>query len=171
MKKIERNDLAMAAFTMAFQTQKLMNMLNKDKTPEWECGKAYEVTKLLMKRYKQDVAINKAEMTKELINVKLSESDDPSELFEELYCIKNVYETKTNVVADKVLIPFVLSAAPTTYHAIITSEITLDDLEDAMNDQWRLTPEGKKGGNDEDDKEGEVALFAFSGACFKRGET
>ena len=38
IKKIERNDLAMAAFTMAFQTQKLMNMLNKAKTPEWENG-------------------------------------------------------------------------------------------------------------------------------------
>jgi len=34
MKKIERNDLAMTAFTMAFQTQKLMNMSNKAKTPE-----------------------------------------------------------------------------------------------------------------------------------------
>gem|GEM_PF-6951265 len=178
IKKIERNDLAMAAFTMAFQTQKLMNMLNKAKTPEWENGKAHEVTKLLLKRYKQDDAINKAEMTKELINVKLAESDDPSELFEEMYRIKNMYETKTNVVADSVLIPFVLSAAPAKYHAIITSEmrdkeenLTLDDLEDAMNDQWRLTPEGKKGGHEEDDKEGEVALSAFSGTCFKCGKS
>ena len=123
IKKIERNDLAMAAFTMAFQTQKLMNMLNKAKAPEWENSKAHEVTKLLLKRYKQDDAINKAEMTKELINVKLAESDDPSELFEEMYRIKNMYETKTNVVADSVLIPFVLSAAPAKYHAIITSEM------------------------------------------------
>jgi len=87
-------------------------------------------------------------MTKELINVKLGESDDPSELFEEIYRMKNVYETKTNVVADSVLILFVLSAAPAKYHAIITSKmrdkeekLTLDDLEDAMNAQWRLTPE------------------------------
>jgi len=178
MKKIERNDLAMAAFTMAFQTQKLMNRLNKAKTPEWENGKAHEVTKLLLKRYKQDDAINKAEMTKKLINVKLGEIDDPSELFEEMYRIKNVHETKTNVVADSVLIPFVLSAAPAKYHAIITSEmrdkeekLTLDDLEDAMNDQWRLTLEGKKGGHEEDDKEGEVALSAFSGTCFKCGKS
>ena len=76
------------------------------------------------------------------------------------------------------LIPFVLSAAPAKYHAIITSEmrdkaekLTLDYRKDAMNDQWRLTPEGKKGGNDEDDKEGEVALSAFSGTCFKCGES
>ena len=48
----------MATFTIAFQTQKLMNMLNKAKTPEWENGKAYEVPKLLLKRYKQDDAIN-----------------------------------------------------------------------------------------------------------------
>jgi len=75
-------------------------------------------------------------------------------------------------------IPFVLSAAPEKYHAIITSEmrdkaerLTLDDLEDAMNDQWRLTPEGKKGDNDEDDKEGVVALSAFSGTCYKCGKS
>jgi len=98
----------MTAFTVAFQTQKLMNILNKAKTPEWENGKAYEITKLLLKRYKQDDAINKAEMTKELINVKLGESDDSSELFEEIYRIKNVYETKTNVVAESVLIPFLI---------------------------------------------------------------
>jgi len=123
MKKIERNDLAMAAYTMAFQKQKLMNMLNKAKTPKWENGTAYEVTKLLLKRYKQDDAIYEAEMTKELINVKLGESDDLSELFEEIYRIKNVYETKTNVVTDSVLIPFVLSATPAKYHAIITIEM------------------------------------------------
>ena len=92
MKKIERNDLVMAAFTMVFQTQKLMNMLNKAKTPEWENGKAHEVTKLLLKRYKQDDAINKAEMTKELINVKLGESDDPSDLFEEMYGVEGCQE-------------------------------------------------------------------------------
>ena len=177
MRKIERNALAMAAFTMAFQTQKMMNLLNKSKSQEWENGKAYEVTKLLMKRYKQDDAINKAEMMKELINVKLNNEDDPGELFEELYRIKNVYETKSNVVEDDDLIPYVLSAAPAKYHAIITSEmrdkgsnLTLDDLEEAMNDQWRLTPEGKKNNEDEDDKEGEMALSAFNGDCYKCGK-
>jgi len=52
-------------------------------------------------------------MKKEL---KLGESEDPSELFEEIYRIKNVYETKTNVVAESILIPFVLSAASTKYY-------------------------------------------------------
>jgi len=41
-------------------------------------------------------------MTKKLINVTLGESDDPSKLFEKIYRIKNVYETKTNVTADSV---------------------------------------------------------------------
>ena len=64
MKKIERYDLSMAAFTMAFQMQKMMNLFNKAKSQEWENGKANEVTKLLLKCYKQDYAINKAEMVK-----------------------------------------------------------------------------------------------------------
>ena len=172
-KKIQRNNMAMAAFTTAFKTQKMMNLLNKAKTVDWENGKASEVTKLLLKKYKQDDAINKAEMTKELINVKLDAKTDPGELFEDLYRIKNIYETETNVVEDSTLIPYVLSAVPEKYHAIITSEmrdkgnaLTLDDLEDAMNDQWRLTPEGKTDSHKEEE-EGEMALSAFNGICNK----
>ena len=172
-KKIHRNNMAMAAFTTAFKTQKMMNLLNKAKTVDWENGKASEVTKLLLKKYKQDDAINKAEMTKELINVKLDAKTDPGELFEDLYRIKNIYETETNVVEDSTLISYILSAVPEKYHAIITSEmrdkgnvLTLDDLEDAMNDQWRLTPEGKTDSHKEE-KEGERTLSAFNSICNK----
>ena len=79
------------------------------------------------------------------------------------------------MVEDNTLIPYVLSVAPEKHHAVITSEmrdkgnnLTSDDLEDAMNDQWRLTPEGKR--NNDDDKEGEVALSAFNGNCYKCGK-
>ena len=60
------------------------------------------------------------------------------------------------MVEDNTLIPYVLSAAPEKHHAVITSEmrdkgnnLTLDDLEEAMYDQWHLTPEGKKNNDDE----------------------
>ena len=93
MKKIERNSLAMHAFTLAFKTQKLMNIVNKAKTDEWPDGKASDVTKQLLKKYKQDDKINIVEMTAELFKVKLGEKKDPAELFEELYRSKNMYST------------------------------------------------------------------------------
>ena len=164
---MDRNSMAMHTFTLAFQTQKLMNVINKAKTDDWSSGKANEVTKLLLKKYKQDDAINVVEMTAELVKVKLDEKNDPAELFEQIYKIKNMYASPSNKVDDEKLIPYVLAGAPNKYHSIITNEVrtkgsalTLDDLEDVMNDQWRLTPEVKKSGKDEDN-EGELALSAF----------
>ena len=73
VKNIDWNTLAMHSFTLAFKTQRLMNMINKVKTDEWPGGRASDVTKLLLKRYKQDDAINIVEMTAELDKVKLSD--------------------------------------------------------------------------------------------------
>ena len=96
MKKIDRNSLAMHAFTLAFKTQKLMNIFNKAKTDEWPDGRASDVAKQLLKKYKQDDKINVVEMTAELVKVKLGEKKDPADMFEELYRIKNMYLTVSN---------------------------------------------------------------------------
>ena len=63
MKKIKRNSLAMHAFTLDFETQKLMNIINKEKTDEWPDEKASDVTKQLLKKNKQDNKINIVGMT------------------------------------------------------------------------------------------------------------
>ena len=171
VKKIDWNKLAMHLFTLAFKTQRLMGMINKVKTDEWPGGRASDVTKLLLKRYKQDDAINIIDMTAELGKVKLFDKGDPAVLFEELYMIKNMYTSALNKVKDEQLIPYVLAGSPSRYHSIITNKVrtkgnalTLDDLEDVMNDQWYLTPEGKRSSAN-DDAEGEVSLVAFNGNC------
>ena len=123
MKKIERNSLAMHAFTLAFKTHKLMNIVNKAKTDEWPDEKASDVTKQLLKKYKQDDKINIVKMTAELVKVKIGETKDPAELFEELYKIKNMYSTASNKVNDETLIPYMLAGAPNKYHGIITSKM------------------------------------------------
>jgi hypothetical protein len=67
----------------------------------------------------------------------------------------------------------VLTAAPKDYHAVLTAEqrtkahggdaLTLDDLENAMNDMWRQGT-GKHSKND-DDGGNELSLAAFEGQC------
>ena len=45
----------------------------------------------------------------------------------------------------------------------------MDDLEDVMNNQWRLISEGKKSST-ENHAEGEVSLAAFNGYCNNCGK-
>jgi hypothetical protein len=76
------------------------------------------------------------------------------------------------------LVDVVLTAAPKDYHAVLTAEqrrkahggdaLTLDDLENIMNDMLRKGA-GKHSKND-DEGGTELSLAYFEGHCFKCGK-
>jgi hypothetical protein len=49
---LERNILAIANLTMAFQTERLMNLMYKAESTDWPSGRAHIVIDLLFKKYR-----------------------------------------------------------------------------------------------------------------------
>ena len=99
----------------------------------------------------------------------MSHKEDPVTLFEQLSKIENQFSTAVNK-ADAIAI--VMDAAPDEYQAILNTEqrakgdeITLQDLAETMDQQWRSLYGQRKtklitGDNGNDT---EVALAAFGG--------
>ena len=106
-----------------------------------------------------------------LNQISMSRKEDPVTLFEQLSKIENQFSTTINK-ADAIAI--VMDAAPDEYQAILNTEqrakgdeITLQDLAETMDQQWRSLYGQQKTktitGNDGNDTE--VALAAFAGKC------
>lgn len=145
----KRNFSAMYNFTLAFTTESLMGLLFKAQTTEWPNGKAHLVVKELFKKFRPRDTISRVELRTQLNNVSMEKNDDPATLFEQISKIQNRFKKDSqgnDITLDKEdLISIVLAAAPEEYQSILTIEqrvkgvnITLDDLESAMVQQYRM---------------------------------
>ncbi len=74
----ERNSLAMANLTMAFETDNLFGMIYKTMSTDWPGGLAHEVVVLLFNKYSPDDRISRVELRKMLNGVSIKEAEDPS---------------------------------------------------------------------------------------------
>lgn len=144
---VKANSIAMYSFTMAFQTEGLLGMIYKSRSADWPGGLAYKVVQLLFKKFAPDDIMSNIELENRLKQVKfMHRKEDPSELFERIKTIENQYEhTKVTIDNDRVL-ALVMDRAPVEYKAVLLAEqrragaaLTLDDLETAMHDYWRIT--------------------------------
>jgi hypothetical protein len=97
--------------------------------------------------------------------------DDPAVLFEQLAEIEVAYAGTTIKSTEKDCIGVVFSATAEKYHSVLAWEqrtkgacLTMDYLEDAMNQLWRQGggSQKKHTGNDG----GEMVLSAFGGTCY-----
>ena len=166
---LERNMLAIASLTMAFQTEGLINLMLKAETTDWPSGRAHLVVDALFMKYRPVDTISRVEMRTRLNNVSMKNNQDPKVLFDQLASIENAYNTTTRQIDQDDLIAVVLEKAPKDYKSILTAEqrkqgvnLTLLDLESAMNDLFRTLHPNTAPSND--DKE--VALVAaFQGKC------
>jgi hypothetical protein len=62
MMKSQKNNIAMASFSMAFTTDKAKNIVYAASTEGWQEGEAYLVVKNLMKKYRPLDTVSKIEM-------------------------------------------------------------------------------------------------------------
>jgi hypothetical protein len=69
--------VAMASFTMAFTTDKAMNMVFAAVTEGWKEGEAYLVVKELMKKYRPLDTVSKIEMRQQFIKNKNEKRNGP----------------------------------------------------------------------------------------------
>jgi hypothetical protein len=152
----KRNALAMYNFTLAFQTEGLMSLIHKAATRTWPGGKAHVVVASLMKEFMPDDVMTHVELRSALWGVKLKgKREDPSRLFEQLSTITNKYQHTTAAIVDNELLAVIMDKAPAEYKRVITSEqrskgtnLSLDDLEEAIHQHWQLT--GGKGDQSHD---------------------
>jgi hypothetical protein len=165
---LERNMMAIASLTMAFQTEGLMNVIYKAESDDWPSGKAHIVVELLFKKYKPVDTISRVEMRQRLNQVSMKNNQDPKVLFDQLASIENAYNTANRQIDQDDLIAVVLDKAPRDYKAVLTSEqrskgiaLTLADLESAMNDLYRTLHPQQASTKDNN----EFSLAAFSGMC------
>ena len=78
---IEMNDLAMATFTMTFETGKLMEYIEEAKTTEYPNGRAELVAEGLLKKYRPIDRIAGVKVEKELMKLKMKKDEDPDIYF------------------------------------------------------------------------------------------
>jgi hypothetical protein len=167
----KENTKAVAYYTLAFKSVRLRAMINTAKTDEWPGGEAWMINATLIKKYRPDDIIAAAEARRRINDVSMKNNDDPAILFEQLAEIEVDYAGKTITITEQDCIGVVFATAAEKYHSILTSEqrtngadLTMDDLEDAMN-QLRRQGGGsqrKHTGN----YGGEMVLAAFGGACY-----
>jgi hypothetical protein len=140
----KENTKAVAYYTLAFKSARLRAMINKAKTDEWPGGEAWMINAALVKKYIPDDIIAAAEARRRLNVVSMNKHDDPGILFEQLGEIEAAYAGTTIIITEQDCIVFVFATAAEKYYSVLTSEqrtngagLTMDDLEDAMNQLWR----------------------------------
>jgi hypothetical protein len=171
---IRKNEVTMASFSMAFTTDKAMNMVFAASTVGWQEGEAYLVVRERMKKYRPLDTVLKIEMRQELTRIKMRKGMDPSLLFEQLTLIQNQYLGPGKRLDKEELIAIVLDVATEEYCAILTVErkirsdsLTVEDLESVMTEEFRQNARyyGRTSA-----KEGEMLLFQNLGACYNCGK-
>jgi hypothetical protein len=125
----------------------------------------------LIKKYRPDDIIAAAEARRRLNDVSMKKYDDPAIFFEQLAEIEVAYAGTTIKITEQDCIRVVFATAAEKYHSVLTPEqrtkgadLTMDDLEDAINQLWRQGggSQKKHTGNDG----GEMVLSAFGGNCY-----
>ena len=164
---LERNLLAIASLSLAFQSEGQMNMIQKAESKDWPSGKAHIVVDNLFRKYRPVDTISRVEMRVRLNQVSMKPNQDPKVLFDQLASIQNAYNDATRDIDPDDLIAVVLEKAPKEYKSILTTEqrnkgtnLTLENLEEAMHDLYRAMNSHCQPTNDN-----EVALVAFRGTC------
>jgi hypothetical protein len=124
-----------------------------------------------IKKYRPDDIIAAAEARRRLNDVSMKKYDDPAILFEQLAEIEVAYAGTTIKITEQDYIGVVFATAAEKYNSVLTSEqrtkgadLTMDDLEDAMNQLWRQGGGSQKKHTGHDG--GEMVLSAFGGTCY-----
>ena len=138
---MRRNSVAYANLSLALNSEQLVRILVAGQTTAWPSGLAWRVVQALHQRFKPADIISKIELRRMLNQISMSHKEDPVTLFEQLSKIENQFSTTINK-ADAIAI--VMDAAPDEYQAILNTEqrakgdeITLQDLAETMDQQWR----------------------------------
>lgn len=144
-KAYEKNSKAILALTNAFSTVTLLRVISKtiDNAIGYEEGKAHDVVKAIMQKYRPDDTVGGLDALCELDALKLDDDMDPSDLFEKIDNLKAVYGDE--VLDDNIVIKHIMTTAPPVYLNNLSKtvvekgrQLKLDDLKTMMEGQYRF---------------------------------
>jgi hypothetical protein len=165
----QRNAVAMANLTIAFEMQGSLGMIYAAMSSAWPAGSlAHEVVAQLFKKFCPDDQKSRVELRSMLNKVAIKAHQDPSSFFERVSSITNRYYTVIHTIDEEESIAVIMGAAPKEYISVITMEerikgdqMTLKDREAVMYQQWRQT------NGPTERQETEIILAAFGGFCYQ----
>ena len=117
-----RNDKAISSFTLAFETNELLDMVIESQSTEWPEGQAWTVVKKLQKKYRPCDTMAMVDERIALNEIKMKKNEDPSKLFERIKAVETKYNTKTRKISEADKIAVVISQALRAYRSILTAE-------------------------------------------------
>jgi len=167
-----RNNMAVAALTMALQDESMLQILLDAQTEDWPSGLAHLIIKGLFEDFRPQDSTSLVELSAAINKISMKETDKPKILFTQITKIKNQYGADAK---DEMLIAKAISVAPQGYKQLITAEqlqvktgdtFKLTDLKRVMNTHYRML--GGKMDDESDDEDTEVALASIK--CFSCGE-
>ena len=167
LRVIQDNDECVAGLTLAFTTTQLMEFVVQSETQEYPQGIAKDIVTKLFRKYRPTDTISSVEAENALIALKFKESAHLDQFFTKLSVLKSTY-SESKKFTEEALIPLVLAKAPSKYSSALTSErrakeenLTIEDIQDTMVEQFRMENNSANGtgytGDDEKEK-GEVVL-------------
>ena len=175
---LKQNRTAIAALTMSLKRQRDITKIFKTKVKDkWPSGKAHKVITLLKKRYQPDDILADTERQAQLEKISMKVTDHPDTLSEQISESNNAYFDRLGSLEPEKEIALILRKAPAVYADTLTaekrmrkSELTPDDLYEAMSDKYRQvevkqTTESKsetKMNSDDDEEAQEVLLAALT---------
>jgi hypothetical protein len=163
----------MASFSIAFTTEKAMNIIYPACTENWPDGEAHLVVRELYKRYRPLDTVSKVEMRQHLSRVKIKEGINPSDLFETLTSIQNQVLGSGKRLPKDENIAIILDVASEEYQPILAVErrlkrkdLTVEDMEKAMCKEYRQSDRAymKK-------IESDSEVLLFTGVCYNCGKS
>ena len=132
---LTRNTKAVWMFTMAFQTDALINIVTDSQTDSFPSGLAWTIIKKLLKLYRPTDLTAQVEMKNDLSRLTLKLSQSPEELSNQIASIKARYNVGRYRIPQIDLITAVLAAAPKEYVSVIQAstkaqgdDLSYDDL-------------------------------------------
>ena len=170
----KKNLTAMAHLTMAFGTEALLNKISVVSSSDWPGGLAFQLVDLIKEKCAPKDRMAVVERTRKMNAVQLNKGADPANLFEQIKSVENQFSDLPQKLTENDKIAVVLEKAAEEYGVILSNtarekgnHLAMDDLEDAMKIQWRIT-KGTKETKSESAKE--YVLSAFTGKCYKCGK-
>jgi hypothetical protein len=140
---MKENDAAMAYFTLAFKTARLMRIIRGAKTTGYPGGLADLVCKALVRYYTPRDMTSKVELNIRKTKVVMKPKEHPKVIFEQMSELEEEFRV-TFGLDDQ--IPILIGASPPVYHSMIVQEqrskgtnLSIIDLEDCMTDLFRTT--------------------------------
>ena len=179
------NDVAIWAFTTAFQASRTWSMMFEARSKDWPKGIAWKIAKKLKTDNQPTDRMALVDYRLMVSKITMKESDEPKVLFEKIAEIRNMFQDASFDITEQDMIGIVMDKAALKYNMAIANAQTsrgdalnMEDLLLAMNNFYRM--ECKRGASEnknDEVKNNEVTVTSVDEnkstgiKCYKCGES